>query len=1626
MMRSQNSPSEPGRPHRGRGLRRLLERFIGRPTEAEDPRRGRLLLESLEKRQLLAGDVEMLFTDGLSDFSQPAAETSSQQSGSQAEGEAEGEAAPDLVQFAKDLVAAGVEFYGAAWCPACTEQKQLFEDGGDHLNMIESSDPDKRVERLSDPSASILNEVGIAQGINSSPTWIFPDGTRAEGVQTLEDLSQRSGVAIPQSEQPTFDGVGDLNVQIGSPLHVPIDAYDPNGGPLTVTVTVDDPSLLTATVLQNNRSIRIDMQGYDDMVYELFEQRAPVAAGRVATLAESDFYDDIIFHRVTSNFVIQAGDPTGTGTSGSNLGQFDDDFHPDLQHNREGVMSFAKSTDDTNNSQFFVTETATRFLDFNHSVFGQLVEGFDVREAISQASTAESRFTGSSQKPDIDVTMTSIDVFTDDENSVVMLKPTGSGTGTTNVTFTVTDSDGNTHSETVEVTVSNDTANSQPFLTAAIAEQPPTVLINTPAQLQLSSVDVEGDAVTYFAQSLSGASNATVSVDSATGLVTVEPATGFSGTINVNVGVRPGPGVFGNSGSDQDTQRVAFTFEGEPAIAPSFVDLLAGSDSGNNDDDDLTNEGTLSFLVGGVTAGATVEIVNIENGAVIGTALASGGTVTVTTNNIAALGDGTYQLAARQTIDGDTSDLSPSLTLQYDSVAPDAVTGSALTQANANRPFITDLISNEEGQGLTYVLTTAPTGATIAAETGIIEWTPTSGQIGQNSFVLELIDAAGNTRSESFDVNVAGEPLAEIRLDLRGLDGNPIDSLAVGDEFFLDIVAEDARFAGTPGVFAAYADILFDSQFVQPVSGATIEYNDQFTLVRKGQLLTGLIDEVGAVNSSLSATQRSEDLIATIRMEALATGTVTIRSEPADEVDSEFLIYGEDDQVPAESIAFGGATLTIGQSFLVTDDAVTVAEDSGQTDIDVLANDQILSNSTTLSVVSVTQPSEGGTVTRDGDIVRFTPAANFNGTTTFTYLAGDNNGVQSSGTVTVTVTPVNDAPTANADSFDVVIDSTDNLLDVLANDTSDPDASETLSVTAVGEASNGGTVEIASNGTGVLYTPATGFTGSETFTYTVSDGDLTQTAIATVTVAPADDPPSAVDDTFDNLTEDDPETELDVLSNDLPDVNNETFVVHSVGMPDQGGSVRISDDASQVLYTPAANFNGTETFSYTIRDEGGGLSVAMVMVTVAAVNDPPPIDSPTVNLNRATGPTIVFSLDDLPLNVDDAENLSISDFESSTSAGGTVQLINGESLQYTLPSSDFVGSDSFTYQVSDEVNQSTGTISLNVTDFAPRDVVLNVPERAVRSRVNGLRIVGTNQLGESVDQPVEYSDDKAVFEDLLPGDYTIEVPAIPFLQNGDEPRQIPFTSSPDDGDASIDSELGSLKAEFISIRDWLGSASNNSVLLVIKPGSTPDLTVPNSGFDDSEMPVVELDGNSNSVTIRRTVEVEENGETVNRAEVATLPLESGGAVEVRGVIAEQRLLKIDFNALQFSEDTAGDGGNGGEGEAIEPIVISVGGTQAEGESIPAAVQSNVMPASSSSPALRTDATVLLTEEGDLWFAEDVEQPVEPVDATQPQAVDSAMQDVSESLMITNSAGDELADDGKLHQSAIDQVLGSEL
>jgi uncharacterized repeat protein (TIGR01451 family) len=181
------------------------------------------------------------------------------------------------------------------------------------------------------------------------------------------------------------------------------------------------------------------------------------------------------------------------------------------------------------------------------------------------------------------------------------------------------------------------------------------------------------------------------------------------------------------------------------------------------------------------------------------------------------------------------------------------------------------------------------------------------------------------------------------------------------------------------------------------------------------------------------------------------------------------------------------------------DDATTVAEDSAATVIPVLANDSTAQDTDeTLTVTAVTQPAHGS-VSFSGTEVHFSPEPQFNGTVVFTYTASDSSGGTATATVTMTVTPVNDPPTGVADTFSVTASSVDNSLDVLANDSSAPDMDEALIVDSVMQPASGGTVQMIQEGQRVAFTPAPGFIGAVTFTYTLSDGNGGTTSV-TVTV----------------------------------------------------------------------------------------------------------------------------------------------------------------------------------------------------------------------------------------------------------------------------------------------------------------------------------------------------------------------------------------------------------------------------------------------------------------------------------------------------------------------------------------------
>lgn len=136
---------------------------------------------------------------------------------------------------------------------------------------------------------------------------------------------------------------------------------------------------------------------------KLYTEEAPITTGNFKDLINAGFYDGIIFHRVIDGFMIQGGDPTGTGRGGSD-NVIKDEFHPALKHNKPGILSMANKGPNTGTSQFFITLAPQPHLDNKHAIFGEVIEGMDVVQKIGKVTT------GPGDKPVEDVVMTKVTV----------------------------------------------------------------------------------------------------------------------------------------------------------------------------------------------------------------------------------------------------------------------------------------------------------------------------------------------------------------------------------------------------------------------------------------------------------------------------------------------------------------------------------------------------------------------------------------------------------------------------------------------------------------------------------------------------------------------------------------------------------------------------------------------------------------------------------------------------------------------------------------------------------------------------------------------------------------------------------------------------------------------------------------------------------------------------------------------------------------------------------------------------------------------------------------------------------------------------------------------------------------
>jgi VCBS repeat-containing protein len=375
-------------------------------------------------------------------------------------------------------------------------------------------------------------------------------------------------------------------------------------------------------------------------------------------------------------------------------------------------------------------------------------------------------------------------------------------------------------------------------------------------------------------------------------------------------------------------------------------------------------------------------------------------------------------------------------------------------------------------------------------------------------------------------------------------------------------------------------------------------------------------------------------------------------------------------------------------------DAYSTAEDS-QLVVSapgVLGNDSDVDGDG-LSARLETGPTHG-TVALSGDgSFTYTPNADYNGPDSFTYRASDGQLTSNVATVTLTVTPVNEAPVAVDDAYTVAEDSSVDVPPpgILQNDT-DPDG-DSLSATVVQPPSHGG---LAFGPTGTFeYQPDQDFVGTDTFTYRASDGQLTSNvATVTLTVTPVNDPPVVTGDSY-STAEDTPLTVAapGVLGNDSDPDSGDTLTATQVTGPAHG-TLTLNPNGS-FTYTPAANYNGPDSFIYQASDGHGGLTKATVSLTVTPVNDPPVVTGDSYSTAEDTPLTV--SAPGVLGNDSDPDGDTLSATLVTGPAHGTLTLNPNGSFTYT-PAANYNGPDSFIYQASDGHGGLTkATVALTVT-----------------------------------------------------------------------------------------------------------------------------------------------------------------------------------------------------------------------------------------------------------------------------------------------------------------------------------------
>jgi VCBS repeat-containing protein len=317
----------------------------------------------------------------------------------------------------------------------------------------------------------------------------------------------------------------------------------------------------------------------------------------------------------------------------------------------------------------------------------------------------------------------------------------------------------------------------------------------------------------------------------------------------------------------------------------------------------------------------------------------------------------------------------------------------------------------------------------------------------------------------------------------------------------------------------------------------------------------------------------------------------------------------------------------------------------------------------------------------------YTPNANYNGTDSFTFKANDGTLDSNVAAVSMTVTPVNDPPVAADGSLSTSANVPASGTVVATDVDGDP-----LTYSVVDGPAHG-TLTIFDSSTGAFtYTPAAGYSGSDSFTFKANDGTVdSNTATVSINVTANNHPPVARNDSA--VTPEDTPIAVAVLANDT-DPDGDTLTVSAVTQPAHG-TAAINADGT-VTYTPAANFHGTDSFTYTADDGHGGTASATVALTVRSVNDAPVANDASVSVDEDT------VLRDR-VTATDPDGNPLTYRRVTGPAHGTLTLYANGTFAYR-PAANYNGPDSFTFRATDGTlasNVATVTITVRPVNDAP-------------------------------------------------------------------------------------------------------------------------------------------------------------------------------------------------------------------------------------------------------------------------------------------------------------------------------------